>query len=158
MTKRHFLDFLDLQETILELGILAYIFKREKCTPLELIDKFDLSTKDLKKKLKIMRKLKIIKVLKLKEKDFNSLIVQATEHLGIFFKKLYDQARSEKTIKSENENQYYILEEKSGSTEEKIKKREDFTITATPLFIELMDTIDYIIKSTEEKLREKGYL
>ena len=98
MTKKHFLDFTNPQETVEELAILAYIFKKGECTALELIDHFKLAEKDLKKKIEIIRKLEIIRYSNQKIKDFNSLTIQSTDQIGFFFKKFYYHVISKEAI------------------------------------------------------------
>jgi len=149
---------MDPQETVEELAILAYIFKKEECTALKLTEHFKLAEKELKKKLETIRKLEIIRYSKLKIKNFDSLIIQSTDKLEFFFKEFYNQVISKEIKGHENENHYYILDEKREYTKEKFKKEKDFTIRATPKLSELISTIDYIVKSTENELRERRYL
>ncbi|HEC40239.1 hypothetical protein LCGC14_0985060 [marine sediment metagenome] len=146
------MGFLDLipPDTFLEnLGISAFIFNQSEVTLSEIYGNLKIERIRLKNKMKEMVKLKLITVEKIAAK--NDIKITSTETLGLFFEAFLEQINSEKSYERDITHKTVRKKRRRG-------KYDNVIIRATPQLAEFLDTTRFLVRSTENQLKKKGYI
>ncbi|KKM80409.1 hypothetical protein LCGC14_1340130 [marine sediment metagenome] len=146
------MGFLDLMlpDTFLEnLELCAFIFNQSEVTLSEIYSSFKIKRIRLKNKIKEMIKLKLITIEKIAAE--NDIKITSTDTLGLLFEAFLEQVNSEKSYERD------IIHKGIGKKRRR-DKYDNIIIRSTPQLADFLETMHFLVRSTENQLKKKGYI
>lgn len=146
------MEFLGLipSDTFIEnLEISAFIFNQGEVKLSEISCKFKIERIRLKNKIKEMIQLKLIKIEKIATK--NDIKITSTYNLGVLFEAFLGQINSEKPYELNRNN-------KDKRKRFRGDKYDSVILRATTKLADFLETMHFLVRSTEKELKKRGYL